>query len=180
MLPSRYPVGPTPLSRLEQVFLQEEVDTELGPLEEGSPIECLRLDLGTDREGRSYWLRLFLLNDVSDSLGLTDQGDVVLASLTCELPFPTAPGADAEIARGLQALTARLPLGTYLHDEAARRLVLRHVLAFPNRSLNDRVMVETAGLLRAFLFDSLDTLEGLAAGRLSADEVRRSLQTGDT
>jgi hypothetical protein len=167
-----YPIGPSPLSLIQDAFLDENVPTELCAPTDAFPAEVLYVGLGRDDADRPYSLQMYIVNDITDAVA-TDPGDLVLLQMTSVLPFPVV--APAETAQALGLINGLTPIGHFALSTQDARIVLRHVLPSASRKMAPDLVFEVVGFLRFFLFQMLPALQSVAAGEASAGATRESL-----
>jgi hypothetical protein len=129
------------------------------------PAGELLVELTPDRRGRPRQLELAFVPRAGAD-------DPYFLQLLIGLPFELVPTRAAEVAHLLARVNARLPLVGFGMVEAERLLYFRATLPVaPDRSLDARVVFETA-IVAYFLVERLaEVVEAVVEGRASAGDV---------
>lgn len=179
---------PTPLAAIAEMLAASGITVELEQVDQGLPLERLKLLLLTDDGGRDIVLQLVVINDIDaavaaaglgvaaaeddDEDAADDDEDAILLHFSVVLPFKVAPGAAADTMRVVLTLNRLLPVGAFGYGEADGGLYLGYQLALEEWSgLTPLVLEEVVNMLGFAVDNYGQVLEAVASGRSAAAEV---------
>ena len=167
----------TPLARLQDLLSELEVEVELREPEADGQIEVLDISLGADDQGRPLQVRVFVLAEMLNAIGLPGDDDIALLLLQADLPLTVAAKAKpGDIEASLNLINQFSFIGSFAYYPKQRAIAFKYTLTSPDSNFHGRVVFETLWSMRLFLADLMEPLSQLASGAWDAATFKRHLE----
>lgn len=163
------------LQHIEKILKAEKLDATFFNRTEEIPYDNLIVFIGADAQDRPYILNITAQKQIMDPK--KDSG-IFRVQFQLKLPFTIAEFSYNQTSNLVALINRFLELPGLELNEVDREIFYRYVLLVDEKGLNREIILGIAGIIRLILDTHLKSIENVASGTITYDELlKQSLDT---
>lgn len=156
------------LKHLEKIFKDEKLDATFIRQTEEIPYDNLIVFIGADSQDRPYILNITSQKQIMDPK--KDSG-IFRIQFQLKLPFKIAEFSYNQTSNLVALVNRFLELPGLELNEVDREIFYRYVLLSSEKGLNREIILGIAGIIRLVLDTHIKSIEGVASGAITYDQL---------
>ncbi len=156
------------LQKIEKFFQDEKIDASFFAPTENIPYENLIVFIGTDALSRPYVLNVTAQSQILDPK--KDSG-IYRVTFQLKLPFKIAEFSFSQTSNLIALLNRFLELPGLEINEVTQEIFYRYVLLVDEKGLTKEIILGIAGMIRLILDIHLKSIENVASGSMTYDQL---------
>lgn len=179
--PIEYP--DTPLAELASILEEADFPVVYQEADDKSPVEQIFIPLEGQTEEQDLILQMLFVNDLVDSMGVTDKEDkdeededAQLLQFFIYLPFETPPEKRADLALFLMTINRLLPVGAFGLSHKEGTVYYQYILASEDKEVSPLVALEVVSMISMFILEFVPKIQLVAEGNQDCESMIKKME----